>query len=354
MSRRGRGRYHGVSMSTYGSVIPGAGRLAKIPVLSKAARTRHKWFQYWESHNHNVSLTCRYFGISRQTFYYWKPRYERQGPRGLEDRSCRPRRVRQRTWNLVVIARVKALREQYPRWGKDKLAVLLWREGIACSVSMVGRILSHLKHTRQLVEPVVQAVKVRKRRQHAQRKPREYTAQQPGDIVQVDTLDVRPIPGTILKQFTARDMVCRWDVVEVYSRATATTASRFLERIEARMPFPVRAIQVDGGSEFMAEFEETCQQRGIQLFVLPPRSPKLNGHVERAQRTHTEEFWEVTEVGWTVAELQPELRTWEMVYNTIRPHQSLNYQTPAQFLEGYVWSEPGLDQHGQSSPTGEV
>lgn len=179
-------------------------------------------------------------------------------------------------------------------------------------------------------------------------------AQQPGDIVQVDTLDVRPIPGTILKQFTARDMVSRWDVAEVFSRATATTASRFLDRLLKRMPFAVRAIQVDGGSEFMAEFETACHERGIHLFVLPPRSPKLNGHVERAQRTHTEEFWEVTEVGWTVAELQPELRAWETVYNTVRPHQSLDYQTPAQFLDGFVWNESGLDQQGQSSPAGEV
>jgi transposase InsO family protein len=341
-------------MSTSGSVIPGADRLAKVPVLSHAARRRHKWFQYWERHHHNVSLTCRYFGISRQTFYDWKPRYEQQGPRGLEDRSCRPRRVRQRTWSLELIARVKVLREQYPRWGKDKLAVLLHREGRACSVSMVGRILTHLKHTRQLIEPVRQAVKVRKRRQHARRKPKEYTARQPGDIVQVDTLDVRPIPGTILKQFTARDIVSRWDVVEVYSRATATTASHFLGRLLERMPFPVRAIQVDGGSEFMAEFEQACQDRDIQLFVLPPRSPKLNGHVERAQRTHTEEFWEVTEVGWTVRELQPELRAWETVYNTVRPHQSLDYQTPAQFLDGFIWNETKLDQHRQPSSVGEV
>ena len=56
------------------------------------------------------------------------------------------------------------------------------------------------------------------------------------------------------------------------------------------MPFAVKAVQVDGGSEFMAQFEEACRQRGIRLFVLPPRPPKLNGHVERAQRTHKDEF----------------------------------------------------------------
>ena len=49
------------------------------------------------------------------------------------------------------------------------------------------------------------------------------------------------------------------------------------------MPFPVKAIQVDGGAEFEAIFEAECQRRDIKVFVLPPRSPKLNGGVERVQ-----------------------------------------------------------------------
>ena len=123
--------------------------------------------------------------------------------------------------------------------------------------------------------------------------PREYRAREPGDIVQVDTLDIRPLPGVVLKRFTARDVVSRWDVIEVHTRATSTLATRFLESMRRRFPFPIRAVQVDGGSEFMAGFEDACREHGIRLFVLPPRSPKLNGHVERAQRTHTEEFYEL-------------------------------------------------------------
>ncbi len=164
------------------------------------------------------------------------------------------------------------------------------------------------------------------------RKPKTYLAKRPGDIVQVDTLDLRPLPGVVLKHFTARDVVSRWDVLEVHTRATAKAAASFLDAIEARAPFPVRAIQVDGGSEFQAEFEMECQQRGIRLFVLPPRSPKLNGSVERAQRTHTEELYEVWDLPWTVGPLNRKLRAWEQIYNTVRPHQSLVYRTPKQYL----------------------
>ena len=99
------------------------------------------------------------------------------------------------------------------------------------------------------------------------------------------------------------------------------------------MPFPVKAIQVDGSSEFTSVSEEECQKRGINLSVLPPRSPKLNGAVERAHRAHTEEPYEVTASSFDLSELREELLEWEQVYNTIRPRQILGYVTPLKFLE---------------------
>jgi transposase InsO family protein len=231
---------------------------------------------------------------------------------------------------------VLELREQYPRWGKDKLAVLLDERGIKISVSMVGRIIRYLKDRGVLREPIPNHVSAKKRpqnRPYAQRKPKEYVAREPGDIVEVDVLDIRPLPGIAMKHFTARDVISRWDVIEASSRATATSATRFISTIVERMPFQVRAIQVDGGSEFQSVFEEECHRLGIRLFILPPRSPKLNGHVERAHRTHTEEFYEVTDIDFDIQSLNQALLKWEIVYNTIRPHQALNYLTPLRFLE---------------------
>jgi transposase InsO family protein len=290
---------------------------------------------HYQTHR-NAALTCRYFGISRQTFYRWKGRYDPQHLASLEDRCHRPHRRRQPTWTPPLAEQVLRLRRQYPRWGKDKLVVLLRREGWGVSTSMVGRILTRLKQHGRLVEPPrrgVTATRLRPwRRPYARRKPPDWRVVEPGDLVQVDTLDLRPLPGVVLKQFTARDVVSRWDVVEAHRRATSLTAAGFLETLRARMPFPVRALQVDGGSEFAAAFEQACQQRGLRLFVLPPRSPKLNGSVERAQRTHTEEFYEVTPCAWQIETLNRELEAWERTYNTVRPHQALGYLTPQQFL----------------------
>jgi putative transposase len=230
---------------------------------------------------------------------------------------------------------VLRLREKYPRWGKDKLVILLREEGWQVSTSMVGRIIHRLKERGMLRQPVRNHVSAHRRglkRPYAVRKPKDYVVTQPGDLIQLDTLDIRPLPGVVLKHFTARDIICRWDVMDVYSRATASTAAHFLDKLEQRMPFTIRAIQVDGGSEFEAVFEQECQRRNIRLFVLPPRSPKLNGYVERAQRTHTEEFYEVTDTSFEIAQLNQALLEWEMVYNTVRPHQALGYLTPKEFL----------------------
>ena len=311
-----------------------------LPNPSAVARSRLKWFDYYNSHGKNASLTCRHFDIPRATFYRWKRRYESRNLASLENRSSRPKNPRRPTWSLELSQAVKRIRDQYPVWGKDKLVCLLRDEGQKVSTSMVGRILKHLKRTGQLIEPLRSAISAKKRRlkrNWAVRKPKDYSVNEPGDLVEVDTLDVRPLPNVIRKQFTARDLISRWDVLDIRSTASAKTASEFIEQLLERMPFKVKGIQVDNGSEFMAEFEKLCQAKEIRLFVLPPRSPKLNGAVERAQRTHTEEHWELSTCDTTVAAMRADLLQWEHVYNTIRPHQALGYLTPLKYVT--LWKQ---------------
>jgi transposase InsO family protein len=305
--------------------------------LSPTGAKRLRWFTHYESHGHNASLTCRYFGISRQTFYRWQHRYDPHQLTSLEDRSCRPTKRRVRTWGTDEILAVQAMRARYPSWGKAKLQVRLTRDGIQLSVSMVGRILTYLRGRRQLPVPQ-RRISARQRswqRPYAVRKPKDYAVAAPGDLGQLDTLDVRPVAGVVLKHFTAHDVISRWGVRDLPERATAKTATAALAAVLARMPFPVQAIQIDGGSEFLGEFAQACQERQLHLFALPPRSPKLNGGVERGNRTHTEEFSEWSTAKPSVAGLRPELRAWEETYNTIRPHQALGYLTPAQCGDAY-------------------
>ncbi len=279
-------------------------------------------------------MVCQLFGVSKATLYRWHDSIDLKDPSTLKDKSRRPKRVRKPCWTHKQVLAIRDLRTRYPRWGKDKLALLLLPQGINLSVSTVGRILSYLKRRGELRESPRRTISVKRKavRPYAVRKPKDYSAVHPGDLVQLDTLDVRPIPGVVLKQFTARDIVSKWDVIEVHRRATSISAKLFIETLQRRMPFPSRAIQVDGGAEFYAEFEQACKELNIKLYVLPPKSPKLNGAVERANRTHTEEFYEVTNCSWNVTELNPQLIRWEYIYNCIRPHYALHHKTPLQFL----------------------
>lgn len=318
--------------------LPRAGQLARSgQERSREAQNRLVWMDYYRTHGRHAAQTCRRFGISRQTFYRWKRRFDPHDLSSLEDRSHRPHQCRRPTWTARLVEQVWHLRQQYPRWGKDKLGVLLREQGVTVSTSMVGRILSSLKTHGRLHEPPRRATAARPARQvrqrpWAMRKPRFWRIQQPGDLVQIDTKELRPARGIVRKHFSGRDMISRWDVLHVADRATAATALEFLDALLERMPFPLRALQVDGGSEFAAEFEQACQARGLPLFVLPRCSPKLNGQVERAHRTHNEEFYELTPTDWSLPHLNRRLRTWETIYNTVRPHQALGYLTPQQFL----------------------
>jgi transposase InsO family protein len=337
-------------MQTYGSIIPGGPTLARMlpkaaseardPPVGRETKKRLAAIRWHEAHGRRVSLTARHFGLSRSTVYDWLRRYEREGIRGLEDRSRRPRNVRQSTWSKDLEHAVLDLREAHPRWGKDKLVVLLRQQGLTVSVSMVGRILSRLKRDGRLLPGDLRDPWMGGRmggrsqiRPYAIRKPRDYVPRAPGDLVQIDSADVRlDTAGHWYKHFSARDVVSRWDVLAVYGRATAATACDFLNAVIERMPGPVRAIQVDGGSEFKAEFEEACREKGLRLFVLPPRSPKLNGCVERAQRTHKEEFYQMLDPPDSLDELRRLLLAQELCYNTVRPHQALGQLTPQQWL----------------------
>src|SRR3989304_8414279 len=105
---------------------PGSLRLAGLGrELSPNAGRRLKWMDYYQSHGHNARLTCRHFDISPQTFYRWKRRYDPHRLGSLEDRPRRPQRRRQPTWSPQLVEAVQELGERHPRWGKDKLVILL-------------------------------------------------------------------------------------------------------------------------------------------------------------------------------------------------------------------------------------
>ena len=75
-------------------LVPGYFRLREVRELSREAKQRVKWFDYYKGHGNNGALTCRYFGISRKTFYKWRRIYDPGNIGTLNDRSRKPRHTR--------------------------------------------------------------------------------------------------------------------------------------------------------------------------------------------------------------------------------------------------------------------
>lgn len=280
-------------------------------------------------------------GHPRATLYRW----EKQP----EPRSKRPKRLKAKGWTPALVEAAERLRLDYPMWGRAKLGPLLRLEGFAVSDATVGRIIKHLIH-----RGVVQSVPdMRKRptkrrwsqkRRFATRLPKDRKSTETGDLIQIDTVFITLAPGKPIKHFTAYDPVAKWTVGEAYRQATARSASLFLDKVMRDMPVKPKAIQVDGGSEFMAEFEETCERLGITLYVLPPKSPKLNGAVERCNGAWRYEFYETYDLPDSIDRLNPIIDSFQHLYNHHRPHGALAGLSPKQYRDIIQANGPSQSQ----------
>jgi len=330
---------YGVPMNTYGSILPGAARISKIKKLSKEAKQRLKWMDWYESHEKNARLACRHFGIAPSVFYRWKNRYNPYDLYSLEDDKITrtPHKTRKPETDPAIVQRIKEVREEYPRWGKKKIWKILDREGYDTTIITVGRTLTRLREKGQLKEPAIVIARLergkrrRKSRLHALPRDWDYKPKEPGDLIQIDTVHVYPNPGERRYQFTACDYVAKMTARCAAKTITSRSAKKIIDILEERFPFKIRAIQIDGGSEFKKEFEKECQKGGIILFVLPPRSPKLNGMVERMQRTSREEIYDIKVVSADVTTHNQLLAEQDRIYNYVRPHDSLDLLTPYEY-----------------------
>ena len=205
----------------------------------------------------------------------------------------------------------------------------------APSASATGRMIARLVWTGQ-AEPVAfhygrtKPKRQRKFDRHAKRWRYGDRGRKPGQMVRIDHTGVAIEAGFCVKESEAVCPVSKLCYMRAYSRATATCATRFLDHLIRQAPFDLESVQVDGGSESVAEFEAACRQRGIALFVLPPKSPKHNGCVERANAVSRYEFHQFYDGELSVGALNVELAKFERLCNDYRPHQALGQTAPMQ------------------------
>lgn len=274
--------------------------------------------------------------ISRSTYYRYKKRIK-----NLEMfKSTKPYNVREKQYTQSQIDLIIKIRKESPTYGKFKISVILKRDyGVTLSESTVGRIIKGLiaSNVIEISRSYKRKRSSQKRRPHAQAaKYKLYEEIQMGERVQIDHMTTTK-NGLKIKHFQAWDRVSKYIDAKIYKDAKSKTARAFLENLIKTCPFKLLSLQVDGGSEFMGEFEQACQELYLPLFVLPPASPKQNGGVERGNRVFKEEFYDdksITCKSFTA--MRYELDQALLKYNCYRPHFCLKGLTPIQYINNYI------------------
>ena len=296
--------------------------------IEREVRRRLAILRHAEEISGNVALTCRYYGITRQSFYTWRRRHEELGEDGLRPLSRRPR-VSPRATHVDVVGKILYLRQHY-HFGPGKISMYLKRyHDVAVSPSGVWRILKRLDLNRL---PASQRYK------RLEKRWQRYEKQQPGHQVQLDVKFIAPIPGVTKRryyQFTAIDDCTRLRVLRIYPALNQKTAIQFADYVLERMPFTVQVIQTDNGPEFGPMFHYHVLDKGVGHKHIKPRTPRLNGKVERSHRIDAEEFYRLLE-GTVIDDARifnNKLQEWEDYYNFDRPHGGLGGQTPYERLK---------------------
>ena len=301
---------------------------------NRLVRWRLKVLQF-ASEPRAIARACRRFGISRPTFYKWKKRHAEHGDAGLCDRPRTPLRSPSATPSEVV-SKILYLRQNY-HFGPRKIADYLRRfHQVSVAGATVHRILR--KHGMNRL-PANQ-----KHVQHTKRWKR-YEKPQPGHRLQMDVKFLERIPGTRkrLYQFTAIDDCTRVRVLKIYDACNQATAIRFVDEVIRRLPFRIHVVQTDNGAEFQSQFHWHLEQLEIRHVYIRPRTPRLNGKVERSHRVDDQEFYQLLDkdgVSDDIHLFNEKLREWENYYNYHRPHSALDGQTPFERLLAKTRARP--------------
>lgn len=278
--------------------------------MNAEQKKRLRWVKLYEKYGH-YGVVCNKCGISRPTLRKWIKRYAESGIEGLRDKSKRPIYSPNVKITSELESLVLAYREKRKLGARRIQNELKRHNEIKLSLASIHKILK-----RNHCEPLSKK-RVKKRTATIYNRPI------PGDRVQMDTCKI----GPRLYQYTAIDDCSRYQVMDLYSCRTAANTLLFIEKVVEEMPFPIQRIQTDRGTEFFAvKVQKMFMKYAIKFRPNKPRSPHLNGKVERVQRTDLEEFYAIQKLD--SPDLKQELGYWQHFYNWHRPHSSLGGKTP--------------------------
>lgn len=294
----------------------------------------------------DASLTCRHFGIERSYFYRWYARFKKYGIEGLEEKSRRPKRVRTETVCPEIVEEIKRIRQKNPTYSAKKIRPILLRYYEDYEVPSVSTISNVIKRHNFFFRADTKSF--RKRSKSGQkafvrrRISGNLRSDSPNKVIEFDMKHIR-IPNNGKKYaMVGIDVYTKQSVIHVSNTCTSTAGKIAYQKVVSR--FGKQAVYInDNGSENQDKAEQWLKDEGITQLWARPRTPKDKPCVERMIETLQVECLDYLEGPMNVTELQAEIDSWLKKYHGYRPHESLGFLTPNEFLtKFYLNSSPGV------------
>jgi len=315
-------------------------------MICESAEQRLKVLQFWE--RHGLAATQEAFSVSRRTLFAWQAQLRRGGgkPHVLKPGSTRPQHLRHREWPKALIQEIRRLRTEHPNLGKEKLYPFLER---FCrtqrlplpSVRTIGRLIADapdkMRHSKLRVSRFYQG---RVQRHTRDRKPKGYRPELPGDCIAWDSIE-RRLNGLKRHLITCTDLASRFGFALGVKHLSSQQTYLAWQLHQVLFPAPVRRVLSDNGQEFARHFHSALQTAGIAHWHTFPRTPKMNAHCERFNRTVQDEFLDVYEelLFYDLPQFNQRLLRYLAWFNAERPHHALQLQTPLDILARHVGAQ---------------
>lgn len=300
---------------------------------SDVAQFRLHVIEYGQKHGVKTALEA--FHVGRSTYFEWQQALTKSQGKliALVPKSTRPYTTRRMQVDERLLELIRSVRETYGRVGKHKLKVLVAAYANSLSITGYGatKIGTIIKRNKYFFEKPKQ-----KHHHHGTylRVRRVGKDVKPG-YLEMDSVVVY-VNSAKLVFVTVIDVVTKVAFAKRVANQTAAVALKALLEFCYTYTIPIHTIQTDNGSEFLGQFHAHLETHTITHLFIYPHSPRVNGVIERFNRTIQEEFIERCEAYWHNYQLgDQKLLKYLTWYNTQRPHTSLNYLTPLEYAQRY-------------------
>lgn len=312
-------------------------RLVGKERLTPQAQLKLEWIIFYHTvGKENARKTAQHFGINPKTFHKWNGRFTERNLLSLEEHSRAPEKTRVRDISFLQRERIRTLRKKHIRWGKMKLQERYSMVyGSYVSSWKIQKVIEeeHLYFDKATVK------KQQRKRIQAHKKPKNrihtlLKKQTVHYLWHVDTVIFTLSHGGYRYLLTAIDDVSKLAYARLYTTHSSKQAADFLKRLHYVTEGEIINLHHDNGSEFQKDFEHACKELSLPQWYSRARTPKDNAVLERFNRTIQEEFVEMIDIDLEdIAAVNKRLTDWLIEYNSIRPHQALDYKTPLAYID---------------------